>query len=334
MFFNTPNPALLDILKIGGMVTFNGGCFLRRVIVDERHFLEVGVGLATSTYRRFDLGEGELALKQAFDWLDEIAHDPDKPVHEAFQARGTQTGRFSSDKPNHGNTAKPDLYGLVREQLAGLTRYNPDVSFSREQVDNVTTMEVNANGDWLNRDDVLGVFEQPPLADAREQITEQLSHGLIDDQMVVIDLDSIERIASDPPVLYSMCKHCDHFVDGEGEDRIHLEDGHQEFDHDPEPSEHTHTLEEWEQLSPDLFKAYPDGAIGPNSVFYPHQHGKQLSLDLEGAEDIELSDGGVIEAPDDDGTVRRRDVHGNCEEVRKYGEEGWAEWYALFFKDK
>ena len=72
---------------------------------------------------------------------------------------------------------------------------------------------------------------------------------------------------------YTLCKHCDHFVDPnepyqEGTAKfIHLEDGEQEFDHEPEPSDQVHTLAQWREIRPDLFVEHED-AIGPNSIHH------------------------------------------------------------------
>lgn len=75
-----------------------------------------------------------------------------------------------------------------------------------------------------------------------------------------------------PTTEYTRCLYCDHFVDAELDDDgetifVHLEDGEQEFDHDGVPSK-VMTLAEWKTQMPDLFKEYPDGKIGPNSIYH------------------------------------------------------------------
>ncbi len=106
--------------------------------------------------------------------------------------------------------------------------------------------------------------------------------GDLDNEIRLHITSDAEESHENDGVEYERCAHCHHFVDfaeetTEGGVRagyVHLDDGEQEYDHAAEPSGVRKTLREWKQDRHELFKRYPDGRIGPNSIYHD-QPGKE-----------------------------------------------------------
>jgi len=66
----------------------------------------------------------------------------------------------------------------------------------------------------------------------------------------------------------------------------------------------------------------------PNIHIITEEHSSSYTPDAH-----ELDDGGCIYCPDEDGTIRRVDCNGNCEEVRLPAHTNYEEWLTLFKKE-
>jgi hypothetical protein len=74
---------------------------------------------------------------------------------------------------------------------------------------------------------------------------------------------------------YEKCRDCWHFIEPNDADpgftlaeHVHLDNGEKEHDHDAAPSGDTRQLNVWRTAHPELFTAYADGKIGPNSAHF------------------------------------------------------------------
>ena len=65
---DSPNPSLFNMLLHGATVTFDGGCYLRRVETEDGFCVEAGIGLSPHKMR-CDLAEGELCLRKVAEWF-------------------------------------------------------------------------------------------------------------------------------------------------------------------------------------------------------------------------------------------------------------------------
>ena len=72
------------------------------------------------------------------------------------------------------------------------------------------------------------------------------------------------------------------------------------------------------------------GCIDIETPYFDEIRRREDKEETAETECVEMSDGGSFEPPDDEGAIRRLDAHGNCEDIRRPGEEGYDEWRELF----